>query len=214
VSVFVAWVLERQERVSFLKSVLLAHESQERERLNRELENIARRDALTGLANRRCFDETLVREWERSQRAARELALLFIDVDHFKRYNDTYGHSAGDACLAEVAGAIARSLGRPADLASRYGGEEFVVLLPDTDVAGAREVAERIREDVDALRLAHAASPTADHVTVSIGLTACIPRTGLAQALVDAADSALYAAKHAGRHCIVTAVDEVACAAS
>lgn len=208
VSLFVAWVLERQERISFLKSVLLAHESRERERLNRQLERIARQDALTGLANRRCFDERLVQEWERSQRAGHTLALLFIDVDHFKRYNDTYGHSAGDECLAAVASAIGNSLCRPADLASRYGGEEFVVLLPETDVSGAREVAERIQSGVDAMNLTHAASPTAGHVTVSIGLTACVPETGLAQALVDAADSALYAAKSAGRHRIVSAVDD------
>lgn len=205
VSLFVAWVLERQERMTFLQSVLLAHESRERERLNNELARIARQDALTGLANRRCFDERLVQEWERSLRGGHELALLFIDVDHFKRYNDSYGHSAGDGCLASVAGAIARSLCRPADLASRYGGEEFVVLLPETDVAGAREVAERIQAAVDAMQLMHAASPTAGHVTVSIGLTARVPASGLAQALVDAADSALYAAKHAGRHRIVSA---------
>lgn len=204
VSVFVAWILERQERVSFLKSILLTYESRERERLNGELARLARQDALTGLANRRCFDERLVQEWERSQRAQHELALLFIDVDHFKKYNDTYGHSAGDDCLAAVAGAIQSCMFRAADMASRYGGEEFVVLLPETSVQGAREVAERIQEAVDALHLLHAASPTAGHVTISIGVTARIPESGLAQTLVDAADSALYQAKNAGRHRIVS----------
>lgn len=207
VSLFIAWMLERQERISFLKSILLEHESQERDRLNRELARLARQDALTGLANRRCFDERLVQEWERSQRGRHELALLFIDVDHFKKYNDTYGHSAGDDCLAAVAGAIGDSLLRPADLASRYGGEEFVVLLPETSREGAREVAERIQAGVLALQLPHAASTTAAHVTVSIGLTSCVPESGLAQALVDAADSALYAAKHAGRNRIVSAAE-------
>lgn len=212
VSLFVAWMLERQERVSFLKSLLLNYESGERERLNRELARLARQDALTGLANRRCFDERLVQEWERSQRGQHELALLFIDVDHFKIYNDTYGHSAGDDCLAAVAGAIQSCMFRPADLASRYGGEEFVVLLPETTLQGAREVAERIQEAVDKLNMPHAASPTAGHVTISIGLTSCIPESGLAQALVDAADSALYQAKHAGRHRIVSTISE-GCAA-
>lgn len=208
VSLFVAWILERQERISFLKSLLLNYESSERERLNRELERLARQDALTGLANRRSFDERLVQEWERSQRGRHELALIFIDVDHFKLYNDTYGHSAGDDCLAAVAGAIHSCMFRPADLASRYGGEEFVVLLPETTAQGAREVAERIQEAVDALNMPHAASPTAGHVTISIGLTSCVPQSGLAQALVDAADSALYQAKHAGRHRIVSAISD------
>ncbi|MDQ8036339.1 MAG: diguanylate cyclase [Pedobacter sp.] len=215
VSLFVAWMLERQERVSFLKSLLLNYESTERERLNRELARLARQDALTGLANRRSFDERLVQEWERSQRGRHELALIFIDVDHFKLYNDTYGHSAGDDCLAAVAGAIHSCMFRPADLASRYGGEEFVVLLPETTVEGAREVAERIQEAVDKLNMPHAASPTAGHVTISMGLTSCVPQSGLAQALVDAADSALYQAKHAGRHRIVsTSPDNYAVAAS
>ncbi len=212
VSLFVAWMLERQERISFLKSILLEHEAGERDRLNRELARLARQDALTGLANRRCFDERLVQEWERSQRARHELALLFIDVDHFKKYNDNYGHSAGDDCLAAVAGAIGDSLLRPADLASRYGGEEFVVLLPETTREGALEVAERIQAGVAALKMPHAASSTADHVTVSIGLTSCIPESGLAQALVDAADSALYAAKHAGRNRIMSAHESEALA--
>lgn len=213
VSLFVSWMLERQERISFLKSLLLNYESSERERLNRELERLARQDALTGLANRRSFDERLVQEWERSQRGRHELALIFIDVDHFKLYNDTYGHSAGDDCLAAVAGAIHSCMFRPADLASRYGGEEFVVLLPETTAQGAREVAERIQEAVDKLNMPHAASPTAGHVTISIGLTSCVPQSGLAQALVDAADSALYQAKHAGRHRIVSTISDCVAAA-
>ncbi len=212
VSLFVSWMLERQERISFLKSLLLNYESSERERLNRELARLARQDALTGLANRRSFDERLAQEWERSQRGRHELALIFIDVDHFKLYNDTYGHSAGDDCLAAVAGAIHSCMFRPADLASRYGGEEFVVLLPETGVEGAREVAERIQEAVDKLNMPHKASPTATHVTISIGLTSCVPQAGLAQALVDAADSALYQAKHAGRHRIVSTISDVAVA--
>ncbi|MDP2228833.1 MAG: diguanylate cyclase [Moraxellaceae bacterium] len=205
ISLFIAWVLERQERLSFLHSLLLAHESEERERLNRELDRLARLDTLTGLANRRSFDERLGEEWERARRDQKPLAVLFIDVDHFKAYNDTYGHGAGDVCLAAVATAINGSLLRTADIASRFGGEEFVVILPGTDAQGAREVAERIQKAVDLQALPHAGSTTASHVTVSIGLTACIPEAGLAQALVESADAALYQAKHGGRHQIVSA---------
>lgn len=205
VSLFVSWLLERQERLSFLKSVLLEFESHERERLNRELELLARQDALTGLANRRSFDERLIAEWDRSLRGQHELALLFIDVDHFKKYNDHYGHSMGDDCLAAIASVIHGALLRPADLASRYGGEEFVVLLPETSHQGAKEVAERILNGIEIFHLPHAASTTADYVTVSIGLTSCIPDTGLAQALLDSADSALYTAKRNGRNQIASA---------
>jgi diguanylate cyclase (GGDEF)-like protein len=207
VSLFVAWTLERQERLGFLKSILLEYEAQERERLNLELAQLARQDTLTKLANRRCFDERLLEEWDRSLRGQHELALLFLDVDHFKKYNDTYGHSAGDDCLAAVARVIHESLKRPADLASRYGGEEFVVLLPETTRKGATEVAERILLGIEALSIPHAASTTAACVTVSIGLTSCIPDTGLAQVLLDAADSALYSAKHSGRNRIVSTAE-------
>lgn len=206
VSLFIAWLLERQERISFLSSLLLAHESAERERLNRELEQMARSDGLTGLANRRHFDERLAAEWERARRDQRPLALLFIDVDHFKRYNDHYGHAAGDDCLCQVAQALSGALLRSGDLAARYGGEEFVLLLPGTDSAGAEEVALRVLLAVDGRALPHAASPVAAAVTVSVGLAACVPQAGTPAALLKAADEALYRAKGEGRHCIARAV--------
>lgn len=201
VMVFVGAVIERQERISFLQGLLLEHESAERQRLNLELERLAQQDGLTGLANRRHFDESLSREWERLHREQRPMAALFIDVDFFKPYNDTYGHAAGDDCLEKVARVLATSARRPGDLAARYGGEEFVILLPGTELAGAREVAERILQDVDALALPHAGSRVAPHVTVSIGVAARLPGAGEPpQRLLDAADKAVYAAKRAGRH--------------
>ena len=183
-----------------------------------ELRRVSTIDALTGVANRRAFDATLEREWLRGRRAGDPIALLAIDVDHFKRYNDRYGHPAGDACLKAVAQALGAGSRRPADLLARVGGEEFALLLPSTSRAGAVHVASHVLETVAALRWPHADSPTAEHVSVSIGigcydeLSACWvgldggPRTSDEAAarrdalrLVQAADVALYAAKHAGR---------------
>jgi diguanylate cyclase (GGDEF)-like protein len=208
VMVFVGAVIERQERISFLQGLLLEHESAERARLNQELERLAHQDGLTHLANRRHFDETLAREWERLRREGRSMAVLFIDVDCFKPYNDTYGHAAGDECLTAIAGVLQLAARRPGDLAARYGGEEFVVILPGTELAGAREVAERILADVDKLRIPHAASQVAGHVTISLGLAVRVPQAGEAvQGLLEAADKAVYAAKRGGRHRVVVHQD-------
>lgn len=204
VTLFVGAIQERMERISFLQGLLLEHEAHERERLNGVLEQLAHQDALSGLANRRHFDLMLEQEWDRLRREHASLAVLFIDVDHFKRYNDTYGHVAGDACLTEVGRALAAAAWRPGDVVARYGGEEFVVLLPATDIGGASEVAERILAGVDLLAIPHASSDVSGHVTVSIGLAVAIPDAeGSAQGLLEKADRALYAAKHAGRHRVV-----------
>jgi diguanylate cyclase (GGDEF)-like protein len=201
VTLFISAILERQERISFLQGLLLEYESRERARLNDELERMAHQDALSGLANRRHFDLVLDREWDRLRREEQLLAVLFIDVDHFKLFNDTYGHAAGDECLAAIGRVLAAAARRPGDVAARYGGEEFVVLLPATDVDGAREVAERILAGIDALLIPHAASSVAGHVTVSIGLAVRLPQLHLGPSdLLAEADQALYAAKHAGRH--------------
>jgi len=173
-----------------------------------ELRRIA--DALTGVANRRRFDEALEQEWGSARRAGNALALLMIDVDHFKAFNDLYGHPAGDACLLSLAQAMLRSCLRPADLVTRYGGEEFAVLLPDTSQVGAAHVACAILDAIDALAIVHAGSATAAHVTASVGIASCdvdgarwTPGSAstrcLAKDLVQAADKALYAAKNAGR---------------
>jgi diguanylate cyclase (GGDEF)-like protein/PAS domain S-box-containing protein len=168
---------------------------------NEHLARLSRTDGLTGLANRRHFDERLQSEWLRHRREKQMISLLMFDVDFFKRYNDTYGHQAGDQCLASVAGAIRGQLRRPADLAARYGGEEFAAILPNTAVEGARHVAEAIREAVNRLALPHSASTVADHVTISIGVAAGIPdATSSAEGLLKRADQALYQAKERGRN--------------
>jgi diguanylate cyclase (GGDEF)-like protein len=161
-------------------------------------------DGLTGLANRRRFDQALRAECERARRGGDSLALLLVDVDHFKRYNDHYGHVSGDACLREVGMAIRAAIRRPADLAARYGGEEFAVLLPQIDAAGARAMAQRIVDAITAQALPHAAAPTR-FVSVSVGWAAARPDldpdiiASRGEALVEAADRRLYAAKAAGR---------------
>jgi diguanylate cyclase (GGDEF)-like protein len=196
-----AGIAERQERFAFLQEWLVQYQSDELARLNRQLDRIAHQDALTGIPNRRSFDLAGEREWEIALREQKPLSLLLLDVDFFKRYNDTYGHEGGDHCLQAVAQAIRGAMQRPADLAARYGGEEFVVLLPDTDADGAAEVAARILQAVDERRLEHASSSVAPHVTVSIGVTTQTPTPG--QPLADAlrqADQALYQAKENGRH--------------
>lgn len=205
VNLFIAAVQERQERFSFLQGLLLEHESTERERLNAILARLASEDQLTGLPNRRHFNEALLREWDRSSRTRKPLALLFMDIDYFKRYNDGLGHLAGDDCLAAIARAIQSAVKRPADMAARYGGEEFVVLLPETEVNGAMEVAQRVLEAVDARAIPHPGSAVAPHVTTSIGVAVMVPDGEKPQKLIDAADAALYEAKGRGRHQIVLA---------
>ncbi|MEN3372146.1 diguanylate cyclase [Dechloromonas sp. ZS-1] len=164
------------------------------------LQRLAERDGLTGIANRRRFDDSLELEFLRAQREQRPLSLILADVDFFKRYNDHYGHQEGDACLKQVASALESASFRPTDLVARYGGEEFAILMPYTDEAGATAVAERVVEQVRRLGLAHAASEAASHVTVSLGVVTLLPEEQHSSAdLLKAADQALYAAKHAGR---------------
>ena len=136
---------------------------------NRLLERLSALDTLTGIANRRRFDEVLRQEWKRAARDGQPLSLLFCDIDHFKLFNDTYGHQMGDDCLVRVAQAMEDTLNRPADLAARYGGEEFVGLLVDTDAEGARLLAERARRRVEALDIEHASSEVSDVLTVQPG---------------------------------------------
>lgn len=168
---------------------------------NSRLKTLVAHDALTGLASRREFDRALARELRRAARSRQPLALVLVDLDHFKRYNDHYGHPAGDSCLQAVARCLRASIQREGDLAARYGGEEFALLLPATDAAGATHVAERLLAEVEALGLPHAASPAAI-VTLSLGVAALHPRADTPDAaarLLQAADEALYQAKRAGR---------------
>ncbi|XWK89847.1 MAG: diguanylate cyclase [Phormidium sp.] len=171
---------------------------------NQELSRLASSDSLTELANRRRFDEYLAKEWRRLEREQAPLSLILCDVDFFKKYNDTYGHQAGDFCLQEVAIAIRKAVRRPADLVARYGGEEFAIVLPRTPVDGAYHVAETIRKNVIGLKLLHAASPINQYVTISIGITTIVPNHRCWPAkLIEAADKALYQAKQSGRNCAI-----------
>ncbi|MDR2838213.1 MAG: diguanylate cyclase [Azonexus sp.] len=179
----------------------------ELDKANQDLQRLSASDGLTGIANRRYFDDCLTREWRRARRGGggHHLALMMCDVDHFKKFNDTYGHQAGDECLRRVAGAIATSLERGSDVAARYGGEEFVVLLPETPIGGALIVAEKIRRAVQALNIPHSAS-SHSRVTLSIGLAATVPELdNAADSLIAAADRALYEAKNNGRNRVVRA---------
>lgn len=157
-------------------------------------------DTLTGVANRRHFNETLDNEWRRCARAGLPVALIMADIDHFKRYNDSYGHQAGDVCLQQVCAAMKRSAVRPSDMLARYGGEEFIILLPQSDSKGAAVVAQRILDNVRQLAITHVSSGVGAHVTVSLGVASLTPGEGNdPAALIRIADALLYRAKDSGR---------------
>lgn len=173
----------------------------ELKRLNQSLIELSERDSLTRLFNRRTFDERAENAWKQAARNHEALAILIMDIDHFKLYNDCYGHVAGDECIVKVADAITQSLGRPGDIVARYGGEEFIVVLTNTREDGAYHVAERIRQNVAALNIRHRASPTSTHITVSIGGAVINHTAGThLRDQIHAADKALYASKQAGRN--------------
>ncbi len=169
--------------------------------LNYRLEARSNTDGLLGIANRRYFDDRLALETRLAARNRQEVSLLMLDVDHFKRYNDAYGHQAGDVCLQSIAQAALSAVKRPTDLLARYGGEELVALLPNTNLKGATGIAQNIRKAITDLHIPHADSPVAAEVTISIGIATIKPDlvTGSA-ALLDAADKTLYAAKDGGRN--------------
>lgn len=169
---------------------------------NSALSRIAELDGLTGIANRRSFDQMLQREWQRASRSGEPLALLMIDIDHFKLYNDNYGHLEGDQCLKQVARTMSEVIQRPGDCLARYGGEEFAAILPETDSDGASHVAMEITASIAALARPHAFSPVSAHVTVSIGIASIVPRKELKkpEKLIGMADQALYLAKNQGRN--------------
>ena len=168
----------------------------------------AHTDGLTQLANRRRFDEEFQREWQHGMRTQQPLSLAIIDIDHFKQFNDYYGHLAGDTCLQEVAKAMQTCMGRAHDLLARYGGEEFVVLLPNTGEGNAVKVVERLRQAVAELGIVHANSPTAPHITLSVGVRSVVPDPeGSPEAMLRAADEALYQAKAQGRNRVRVAPD-------
>jgi diguanylate cyclase (GGDEF)-like protein len=169
--------------------------------LRYEISQMAHIDALTGLANRRHFDIFIYQEWSKAQREGSPISMLMVDVDFFKLYNDVYGHQSGDQCLRRIAEAINKVTHRPSDLVTRYGGEEFAVILPNTPLHGAMKVAEQMRQDVGALLIEHSKSPVAHFVTVSIGVAVMTPgKDNQPNELVAASDEALYTAKNSGRN--------------
>jgi diguanylate cyclase (GGDEF)-like protein len=177
---------------------------------NRTARVQALRDGLTGLANRRCFDRVIDKELRRATRSGQPLALIMMDIDRFKEFNDHYGHPAGDAALCAIGDAVQSALRRPADMAARYGGEEIAVLLPETDIDGAVQIVEEMRAAVLALAIRHEASPQGV-VTLSAGLGCWRPgQPPTAAWLVEVADNALYAAKANGRNTFTVHADEVA----
>lgn len=178
----------------------LARAQHQATKVNEQLSRQSATDGLTGITNRRRFDEILATEWLRAARNGGCLSLLMVDIDHFKRFNDHYGHVAGDECLRQVTRLLQACVRRAGEIVARYGGEEFVILLPGAEVAPAEELAQRCLADIARLALPHASSPTADHLTFSIGIAHVFPSASHDPAsLVNAADAAMYRAKTAGR---------------
>ena len=208
-----AWVetssraLRDPETGALVEIILVMRDVSERQMLQLRLEREATTDSLTGLANRRAFADALEREWARAVRADTELSLILLDVDHFKGFNDRYGHHAGDACLRDVARAIQDVVKRPGDLAARYGGEEIAIILPRTPAAGAAKVAEALRSAVQGLNLIHADS-ACGLLTISLGAATATGMVGQTIAMPDGlligADGALYRAKNNGRNRVET----------
>ncbi|MBU0673110.1 MAG: diguanylate cyclase [Proteobacteria bacterium] len=170
-------------------------------RANAILQRLSYIDSLTGIGNRRYFDELFRKEWGRARREVRDLALVIVDIDFFKAYNDLYGHLAGDECLRQVAQAMADALKRPVDFIARFGGEEFAVVLPQTDQSGMIHIAEELMAAVAALAIPHKGSPVSDILTISLGLASMVPALDdQVDDLLAAADTALYMAKNNGRN--------------
>lgn len=174
---------------------------QELTNANKELKQLALLDGLTQLANRRMFDEHLVREWKLQARNKSALSVILCDIDYFKHYNDAYGHQAGDECLKRIAEKLGNSAKRPTDLVARYGGEEFVLVLPDTNGKGAVQVAQRIQKEIQKLKIPHVQSDVDEYVTMSLGVSFTFPKYGFPPTLlVKKADEALYEVKGKGRN--------------
>lgn len=170
---------------------------------NKELTELSEQDALTGLANRRFMINAFNHEWPRLQRSQKPISVILLDVDYFKRFNDSYGHQAGDGCLKEIVDTLAKSIARPADFIARYGGEEFIAVLPETDLDGACYLAEKMRHTIDELDIEHNDAEQRNHVTISAGVASTIPnQNNDYQLLIKQADEALYEAKHSGRNCV------------
>ena len=202
--IYLGFQIEKSARVDFVKNRLLSLDAQRLTLLSEELHLLSTTDSLTGLANRRHFENCFDSEWRRAIRTQDSMALIMIDIDHFKKYNDLYGHQAGDECLRKVCLALKSYAQRSGELAVRYGGEEFVILLPRMTLASAQHIAESMCRKVRGLDIAHAKS-NEENVTISIGVAAMVPsQNDDEEALLRDADRALYQAKANGRNCVVS----------
>jgi diguanylate cyclase (GGDEF)-like protein len=200
-------ISQQKEDLEIIIETLTEHgdiiDTQLLEELN-EVNSLATIDHLTGLANRRQFDQSITDEWRRCLRDDHPLSLIMCDVDHFKLYNDHYGHQMGDSCLTQVAQAIDHSIRRPGDLAARYGGEEFAIILPNTDTEGSVKVAEKIQDTVKRLKIPHSQSKVSEYITLSLGIGTMIPSSHNSPIqLICEADRLLYIAKQKGRNQII-----------
>jgi diguanylate cyclase (GGDEF)-like protein len=197
-----------QKKIVEEQSKLLQLKIQELSQLkadNHRLENLSIRDGLTGISNRRHFDEYLEVSYKNSMRSGKSLSLIMIDIDFFKAYNDNYGHLKGDESLIKVAKSMASTINRPLDLVARYGGEEFVVVLPETDLEGARTVAHKIRKDVEELAITHEYSNVQPHITISLGVATMTHTHSISITdFIREADKALYKAKCSGRNTVIS----------
>ncbi|HET8731504.1 MAG TPA: GGDEF domain-containing protein [Moraxellaceae bacterium] len=198
---FIAYYAERRDRDLFLQAHLLRAANERTEEYAVRLDRLSRHDALTGLANRRHFDEEVQQEWRRASRQQTPIAIIMIDIDHFKHYNDTLGHVSGDACLRKAASIVATLARRPGELAVRFGGEEFLLMFPETDRDGACLQAERLIQAFRQARLPQAPGLAREYLSVSVGVASVVPGASMLtpDELICAADDALYEAKHAGR---------------
>jgi diguanylate cyclase (GGDEF)-like protein len=203
VGFMVSYIVTGKERVSFLQARLLELDKIHSDVMSNELVRLSNEDALTGLYNRRYLNETIAIEWERAERSEEPISVVFVDIDYFKLYNDTYGHLQGDKALIRVAGVLRKHMRRTSDIAARYGGEEFVLLLPNTPSAGAQVVANNIMRAVDSLKIEHKTSNVAEHLTLSIGVATWAQEENMTMnKLIAQADAAVYQAKAEGRHAI------------
>ncbi len=206
--------INKIELLTRIRAVLkLKHEMDSSKKIARQLEEanmklqlLSSMDALTGIANRRQFNQSLDKEWRRSLRDNKPLSLIMIDIDCFKLYNDNYGHQAGDDCLKQVASVLNAQARRPGDLVARYGGEEFVIILPDTNAESAILYANRVHTAIDTLHIPHEYSKTAKHITISMGLATVITNSNMTpENLIKLSDDALYQSKQEGRNRITAA---------
>jgi diguanylate cyclase (GGDEF)-like protein len=202
--IYLGYQIERSARVDYVKNRLLSLDAGRLTLLSEELHLLSTTDSLTGLANRRHFESCFDLEWRRAVRSQDSMALIIIDIDHFKRYNDLYGHQAGDECLRQVCFALQSYAQRSGELVVRYGGEEFVGLLPRMALAGAQHIAESMCLKISQLNITHANS-NQENVTISLGVAAMIPnQDDDEEVLLRDADRALYQAKANGRNCVVS----------